>query len=168
MIDMNTDMHYRPARREDATELFRMMCELADHEGDLAHLRTDAERLLADGFDARPRFAAVLAEAADGALTGFVSFTWHYAIWSGDIHLHIDDVYVRAAWRGRGVGEGLMRRVRAVADQEGATQVRWEAKPHNETAIRFYKRLGARMRLKVVFFWPAAVRSAALASKPSP
>jgi len=61
-----------------------------------------------------------------------------------------------------------MRRVRAVADQEGATQVRWEAMPHDEAAIRFHRRLGARMRLKMVFLWPAAARATAWPGKPSP
>ncbi len=146
----------RAARREDVPELLRMIHELARHEGDSAQVATDAAALLDAGFGPAPRFGAVLAEV-DGRPAGFISFTWTYSIWRHATVMSIDDVYVRPAWRRCGVGVALMYRVRSLARAAGATRLRWEAKPWNDAAIRFYERMGAPMTLKGVFFWPSGV-----------
>ncbi len=143
----------RPAGREDVPELLRMIHELAGHEGDSAQVLTDAAALAAAGFGEVARFGALLA-VVDGELAGFVSFTWAYSIWRDATAMNIDDVYVRANHRGRGVGKAMMYAARRLAFEAGATRLRWEAKPWNDSAIRFYERLGAPLQLKGVFFWP--------------
>ncbi|MFT7771627.1 GNAT family N-acetyltransferase [Roseateles sp.] len=143
----------RPATIDDLPELLCMMQELAHHEGDAAELLTDATALAQAGFGESLRFGAVLGEV-DGALAGFVSYTWTYSVWRDAKLMNLDDVYVRAGYRNGGIGEALMQHVRSVARAAGASRLRWEAKPHNNGAIRFYERLGAPMRLKSVFFWP--------------
>lgn len=144
----------RPARREDVPELLRMIHELARHEGDSAEVVTDAVALANAGFGPAARFGALLAEV-DGQLAGFVSFTWTYSIWRHATVMSIDDVYVRPAHRQRGVGVALMYRARHLAHGAGVARLRWEAKPWNDAAIRFYERMGAPMKLKGVFFWPS-------------
>ncbi|MBI3346146.1 MAG: GNAT family N-acetyltransferase [Burkholderiales bacterium] len=147
----------RHATRRDAAALFEMVRELAAHEGSLAALRTDLERFCRDGFGPQPRFAAVLAEL-DGRLVGYVSYTRAYAIWCGATTLAVDDVYVRAAFRGRGVGEALLRWLRQFAAQTGASRLRWEVNANNGGAVRFYERLGAVVKTKGLCAWELAER----------
>lgn len=142
----------RRATCEDMPELMRMIHELANHEGDSAEVHTDVASLAAAGCGPTARFGALLAEV-DGRLAGFVSFAWGYAIWRDATVMNIDDVYVRPAFRNRGVGVALMYEARRIARQAGASRLRWEAKPWNDGGIRFYERLGAPMKVKGVFFW---------------
>lgn len=142
----------REALCEDMPELMRMIHELAMHEGDSAEVLTDLPALQKAGCGPSARFGALLAEV-DGRLAGFVSFTWGYAIWRNATVMNIDDVYVRAAYRGRGVGLALMYSARKRARAAGASSIHWGAKPWNEGGIRFYQRLGASMKLKAAFGW---------------
>lgn len=147
----------RHATPRDAEPLFEMVRELAAHENSLAALRTDLQRFSQDGFGPRPRFAAVLAEV-DGRLAGYVSYTRTYAIWRGAASLNVDDVYVRAAFRGRGVGEALLRWLRTHAAEAGACRLRWEVNARNAGAIRFYERLGAAVTTKGLCAWEVQVQ----------
>lgn len=146
----------REALSDDMPELMRMIHELATHEGDSAEVLTDLPALQRAGCGPSARFGALLAEV-DGRLAGFVSFTWGYAIWRDATVMNIDDVYVRPAFRNRGVGLALMYEARRRAREAGASRLRWEAKPWNDGGIRFYERLGAPMRLKGVFHWPTGL-----------
>lgn len=151
-LDEHRAVICREAVCEDMPELMRMIHELATHEGDSAEVLTDVTALKRAGCAASARFGALLAEV-DGQLAGFVSFTWGYAIWRDATVMNIDDVYVRPAFRNRGVGLALMYGARRLAREAGASRLRWEAKPWNEGGIRFYERLGAPMKLKGVFHW---------------
>ncbi len=146
------ELHLRMARQDDVAELLRMIRELAEHEGELPHVLTDERELGHAGFGTVRRYGALVAEVGE-RLVGFVTFTWHYAIWRGATAMHIDDVYVRDSHRGQGVGRAMMQFARTLAAQAGAVRLRWEAKPGNEGGLRFYRRLGAETRLKNVFVW---------------
>ena len=150
--DTARQVNCREARCEDMPELMRMIHELAMHEGDSAEVLTELPALQQAGCGPSARFGALLAEV-DGRLAGFVSFTWGYAIWRDARVMNIDDVYVRADFRNRGVGLALMYSARRLAKAAGASSIQWGAKPWNEGGIRFYQRLGASMRLKAVFRW---------------
>ncbi len=144
----------RAATRDDVDALFAMIVALAEHHGQRAYLRADAEQLRRDGFGEQPRFAALVAETADG-LIGFATYAWHYTIWLGATTMNIDDVYVADTHRGLGVGEALMMRARELCQAQGGARLRWEVQPDNAAAIRFYQRLGAVMRSKGIFTWDA-------------
>ena len=62
--------------------------------------------------------------------------------------------------RDAGVGRLLMRELAALAAPEQLA-IRWEMREDNVAAQRFYRRLGASLRTKVVAFWtPEAQRDA--------
>jgi ribosomal protein S18 acetylase RimI-like enzyme len=55
---------------------------------------------------------------------------------------HVEDVVVDTAFRGRGVGERLMRELIVFARAEGADQMTLTSHPTREAANRLYQRLG--------------------------
>lgn len=59
--------------------------------------------------------------------------------------VHLLNVVVDAAARGRGHGERLVRRVISVAEEMGAEQVCLEVRVGNGAAIRLYERIGFRV-----------------------
>jgi len=57
--------------------------------------------------------------------------------------MFLEDLFVRAAARGRGVGRGLLARVARAAKERGCGRLEWSTLDWNEPAIRFYFHLGA-------------------------
>jgi GNAT superfamily N-acetyltransferase len=142
----------REATEADVEALHRLIVAIADHHGQREYVFVTVDDLRRDGFGPAPKFGAVLAEV-DGALVGYASYTWSYAIWLGAAYMSVDDVFVSASLRGLGVGEALMRTLKQVCADRGLQRLRWEVQPDNTAAIRFYERIGARMRTKGIFYW---------------
>jgi ribosomal protein S18 acetylase RimI-like enzyme len=139
----------RRATPGDAHDLQKMLVELAVHEGDGQHVHVDVAQwthMLAD-----PRVVVLLAEGSEGQL-GYVSAVHQLNLWIGGDILALDDLYVRAGARSRGVGEQLMTTLAAHAATD-ALLIRWEMKADNDGAQRFYRRLGATLRTKVIAAW---------------
>jgi GNAT superfamily N-acetyltransferase len=145
-------MLLREATEADAEALYRLIVAIADHHDQRAYVFTTVDDLRRDGFGPEPKFCAVLAEV-DGALVGYASYTFNYAIWLGSTYMNVDDVFVSPAHRGSGIGEALMHMLKQRCAAHGLQRLRWEVQPDNRSAIRFYERIGARMRTKGIFYW---------------
>jgi ribosomal protein S18 acetylase RimI-like enzyme len=139
----------RRATSRDARTLQVLLLELADHEGDGHHVHVDVHRWAT--MLAEPRVVVLLAESA-GESVGYVSAVHQLNLWLGRDILGLDDLYVRPALRGQGVGELLMSELARYASTEQML-IRWEMRADNDGAKRFYRRLGASLRTKVIAAW---------------
>lgn len=145
-------VHIRPATAADAAALNDMVRELADHEGNLEHVRVGA-----DGWRellARPDVAVLIAEDETGAL-GFTSTVRRIHLWTGGDLLALDDLYVRPGHRDRGVGGQLMSAVAHLAAEDDLL-VQWGVRLDNHAGQRFYARLGATLNTKMTASWAPA------------
>lgn len=145
----------RRAGVDDAATVHTLVVELAEHEGTAHAVRAgvdDWRRMLAD-----PDVVVLLADV-DGAPAGYVSGVRQLNLWLGSDILAMDDLYVRPAARDRGIGGQLMvalaEHLVDVARVTGQDLVvTWGVRADNEAGQRFYRRLGARLRTKVVASW---------------
>jgi ribosomal protein S18 acetylase RimI-like enzyme len=149
---MQTDIVIRHAIKEDVQALYSLIVALAEHHDQRHFLKASVDTLKRDGFADNPQFGAILADDG-GHLVGFASFTWNYSIWLGGKYMNIDDVFVKESHRGLRIGERLMLKAKEICVDAGSNRLRWEVQPDNQSAIRFYERLGARIRSKDVFSW---------------
>jgi GNAT superfamily N-acetyltransferase len=154
-------MNIRNATAADAAEIERMIRDLVAYEGNTGKPAFSVEQLAAALSGNPPRLCALVAED-DGGLTGFVSYTIDFAIWTGGDVIRIDDVFVRERARGSGAGTGLMLRIAELALAGGMT-CRWEIEPSNLGAQYFYGTLGVEVREKMVARWSEAAMRTALA-----
>lgn len=125
--------------------------------GELAAFQSQSEYVTGDAATwqallARPEVTILLAEL-DGQPVGYVSAVRRLHLWTGDDIVALDDLYVRDGHRDRGIGVLLMYELARHAD--GLT-ITWGVQPDNQDAIRFYERLGATVRTKVMCAWPPA------------
>jgi ribosomal protein S18 acetylase RimI-like enzyme len=65
-----------------------------------------------------------------------------FSTWTGS-GLFLEDLFVRETFRGRGVGKALLCQLAEIARKEGHHTIRLDVLDWNESAIRFYKSLGA-------------------------
>jgi GNAT superfamily N-acetyltransferase len=134
----------RPANVEDVALLRTLIRELAEFEHELEHCVIEEADLARDGFEANPKFRALIAEW-DGQPAGYALVFDCYSTWVGR-GLFLEDLFVREQLRGRGIGKALLASVARIAVQEGCYAVQWEVLNWNEKAIELYKSLGAEFR----------------------
>ena len=130
----------RAATVSDVPLLLRFFHELADYERKPDAVVIKEETLIRDGFGSQPKFRSLIAEW-DGEAIGYALFFGIYSSCKGS-GIFLEDLFVREAFRGRGIGRALLCQVAGIALQEGCYGIRWEVLGWNESAIRFYKSLG--------------------------
>ena len=87
-------------------------------------------------------FHCFVAETADQKIIGYASYFFCYYTWIGK-SLYLDDLYVRAEYRGKGIGTKLICKVIEKAKESRCHKVRWQVSKWNKSAIDFYKKIGA-------------------------
>jgi len=85
----------------------------------------------------------VLLAEVDGAVAGFALFFHNFSTFLARRGLWLEDLYVRPAFRGHGVGSRLLRAVAAIALDRRCGRFEWSVLDWNAPAIGFYERLGA-------------------------
>jgi GNAT superfamily N-acetyltransferase len=136
----------RTVTPEDAEVLVGLIRELAEYEK-LQHVAQPDPEALRAHLDpaACPRCEALLAEDAEsGEPIGFALFFANYSTFLTRWGIYLEDIYVRPAYRGQGVGMALFQRVAEIAVARGAQRLDWQVLDWNTSARQFYEKLGAR------------------------
>jgi GNAT superfamily N-acetyltransferase len=152
----------RPATVNDATLLKTLIRELAEYERLSHEVVITEEDVLRDGFGARPKFRAIIAEW-DGQVAGYALFFEVYSSFQGRAGLLLEDLFVRSQYRARGIGKALLAHLADIALREKYSYLRWEGLDWNAPAIEFYKKLGGVFldEWKTVFLLEGALRAVA-------
>ena len=137
----------RPAVEADVPLVLALIRELAEYEK-LAHEVVADEAVLRSSlFGPRPYAEAIIAEtpAEEGApaVLGFALWFHNFSTFLGRPGLYLEDLYVRPQARGRGTGRALLARLARIALDRGCGRLEWWVLDWNETAIGFYRRIGA-------------------------
>ena len=132
----------RPATIDDVPLIRALIGELAEYErlADAA-VATDAD-LRAQLFGAHPA-AEVLIGEVDGEAAGFALFFHNFSTFLGKRGLYLEDLFVRPAARGAGLGKHLMAALARIAVQRDCGRFEWSVLDWNAPAIGFYRRIGA-------------------------
>jgi len=133
----------RPGRADDAEVLVDMIRELAEYESLGDHARATPKGLRAHLFGPTPFAEAVVAEV-DGEPVGFAIFFPTFSTFRGEPGLYLEDLFVRQAHRGRGIGRALVATLARLAVDRGCGRLEWSVLDWNAPAIGFYRALGAR------------------------
>ena len=133
----------RQAVANDVPQIGQLIRELALYEREPGKaVATDAD-LLRDGFGPNPRYFCLMAEWS-GAPAGFALYFHNYSTWQGQWGLYLEDLFVRPALRGHGIGKALLVELARIARREGCGRFQWQVLDWNAPAIAFYEKLGAR------------------------
>ena len=132
----------RPASIDDVPLIRALIAELAEYErlADAA-VATDDD-LRAQLFGAQPA-AEVLIGEVDGQAAGFALFFHNFSTFLGKRGLYLEDLFVRPAHRGSGLGQHLMAALARIAVQRDCGRFEWSVLDWNAPAIGFYRRIGA-------------------------
>lgn len=136
----------RPAVAGDAGLILTLIRELADYER-LAHEVVATEEALREQlFGPRPAAEVLLAvDAATGEPAGFALHFQNFSTFLARPGLYLEDLFVRPAFRRRGLGRLLLRTLAEQAVARGCGRFEWSVLDWNADAIAFYRFLGAQL-----------------------
>jgi GNAT superfamily N-acetyltransferase len=132
----------RPALREDTGRILAFIRELAEYERLTHEAVADETGLAAQLFGPTPRAEVLIAEV-DGEAAGFALFFHNFSTFVGKPGLYLEDLFVRPAFRGLGLGKRLMMRLAKIALERDCGRFEWSVLDWNTPAIDFYRALGA-------------------------
>ena len=80
----------------------------------------------------------------DGVVAGFATFILHRSTWAPGSYCYLEDLYVDAAVRGRGIARGLIAAVGEAGKAKGAERLYWITEASNTTAQALYDKVASR------------------------
>jgi len=139
---MADELTLRNATEVDVPLILQFIRDLAEYER-LAHACIATEESVRETlFGARPYAEVIIAEHA-GAPAGFALFFHNYSTFLARPGIYLEDLYVRPELRGHGIGKALLARLASLAMERKCGRLEWAVLNWNESAIRFYRSLGA-------------------------
>ncbi len=133
----------RFAELRDVVPIVGLIRELAEFEKLTHLLQVTPEKLRPHLFGEKPVAETMVAEAAGGEVVAFALFFTNFSTFLAQPGLYLEDLYVKATHRRRGIGEALLRRVGQLAAERHCGRFEWSVLDWNEDAIRFYEKMGA-------------------------
>jgi GNAT superfamily N-acetyltransferase len=132
----------RAARPSDVALVLALVRELAAYER-LAHeVDASEEGLGAALFAEQPRVFAKIAEW-EGEPAGFALWFYNFSTFRGRHGIYLEDLFVRPAFRGRGIGRALLQRLARRCVEEKLARLEWWVLDWNAPALEFYRSIGA-------------------------
>ncbi|MFD2726139.1 GNAT family N-acetyltransferase [Hyunsoonleella rubra] len=135
------EVSIRNAKKKDMAQVFGLIQELAVFEKEPNAVEVTVEDLENDGFGETPRFHCFVAEV-NSKIEGIALVYNRYSTWKGRA-IHLEDLIVSEAMRGKGIGSMLLDEVIKYGYQLGVKRINWEVLDWNEPAIAFYENKGA-------------------------
>lgn len=132
----------RSAELRDVVPIVGLIRELAEFEKLTHLLQVTPEKLRPHLFGEKAVAEAMVAEV-NGEVAAFALYFTNFSTFLAQPGLYLEDLYVQPAHRGKGVGEALLTRLGKLAAERGYGRFEWSVLDWNESAIRFYERMGA-------------------------
>lgn len=136
------NIEIRPATVSDVPQILTLIKELAEIEEFPFEVTVTAEDLKKNLFGKQPAAESLLVYVADN-LAGFAVFYQTFATTTGQPGLHLDDLYVRSEFQGKGVGTKMLSHLASIAKQRNCARFEWWVLESNVQAINFYEKIGA-------------------------
>lgn len=138
---MGTDVTFRFADREDVEVILEFIKALAEYEKMEDEVVATPELLEEWIFDKQK--AEVIFAVVNGEEVGFALFFHNFSTFLGRAGIHLEDLFVKPEYRGKGYGKALLIKLSQITVERGCGRLEWECLDWNEPSIAFYKSLGA-------------------------
>lgn len=132
----------RSAELRDVAAIVQLIRELAEFEQLIHLVQVTPEKLRPQLFGERPVAEAMVAER-EGEVVAFALFFTNFSTFLAQPGLYLEDLYVKPAHRGAGIGRALLARLAALAVERQYGRFEWSVLDWNANAIRFYQGMGA-------------------------
>jgi GNAT superfamily N-acetyltransferase len=133
----------RPVRPGDEAELTAMIHELADFERAADQCTVTESQMRTALFGLRPTVYGHVVEV-DGRVAAGALWFLNFSTWDGEAGIYLEDLFVRPAFRRRGLARALLAELARVCVDAGYTRLTWAVLDWNADAIALYDSVGGR------------------------
>jgi GNAT superfamily N-acetyltransferase len=143
---MSSAHRLRAAEPRDLEAIVALIGELAEFEKLTHLLEVTPEKLRPHLFGHEPGdrpVAECVVGEVDDEVVAFALFFTNFSTFLAKPGLYLEDLYVRPAQRGTGLGKALLEHLGRLAAERGCGRFEWSVLDWNQRAIRFYEGLGA-------------------------
>jgi len=133
----------RFALKKDVPLILDFINKLAVYEK-LSHKVSATPDILERSLFGEKRVAEVIIADYEGDPVGFSLFFHNFSTFLGKPGIYIEDIFVNPESRGEGIGKEILKFIAKLAVERGCGRVEWSVLDWNESAIQFYKNLGAK------------------------
>jgi GNAT superfamily N-acetyltransferase len=137
-----SDKQIRRIAPSDLDRAVELVHELAGYEKAPDECHLTVEQLRSALFGPAPALFGHVAEL-DGDVVGVALWFLNFSTWDGVHGIYLEDLFVRPAHRGAGLGRALLRALAQECVANGYSRLQWSVLNWNEPAIGFYRSLGA-------------------------
>jgi GNAT superfamily N-acetyltransferase len=130
------------ARPDQIGLIYSLIRELAEYEKLLHEVEATEAGIGAALFCDNPRLFCEIAEW-NGEGVGFAVWFLNFSTFSGRYGIYLEDLFVRPAYRGKGIGKALLADLARTCVKNGWSRLQWSVLDWNAPSIAFYKSLGA-------------------------
>ena len=133
---MSNTIEIREGQQTDIPAALDLIRELAVYEKAPNEVIVNEADMIRDGFGPTPLFHFYVA-TLDNVVIGIALTYIRYSTWKGPM-LYLEDLVIREAHRGKGVGKLLFEKCMKRASDLNFEGMIWQVLDWNEPAIRFY------------------------------
>lgn len=126
----------------DVPAVVGLVHELAAYEREAASCLLTADQLHTALFGPAPALFGHVADV-DGEVVGCALWFLSFSTWRGVHGVYLEDLYVRPAHRGAGLGRALLAALAGVCAERGYARLEWAVLDWNAPSIAFYRAIGA-------------------------
>lgn len=130
------------ATARDIPKIHALMREFAEYEKLLEFFETTEQRLATALFGDGKVADAILAFDGERAIAYAIFFP-NFATFRGQRGIYLEDIYITGDFRGKGVGEQMLKFIARLAKERGFERIDFQVLKWNTPAIEFYEHLGA-------------------------
>lgn len=131
----------REATPSDAALIFDFIYQLAVYEKMEDQVFTSKEELEKNIF--QNGYAKVIIAEENNIPVGFALYFFNFSTFDGKPGIYLEDLFVLEEHRGKGYGKKLFIELAKIAQEKGASKIKWSVLDWNLPSINFYKSLGA-------------------------
>jgi GNAT superfamily N-acetyltransferase len=132
----------REVTPEDVPAVISMLRDFAAFEK-LSEYCTVTEEQLGQAMFGPDGFVEGLIAFDDERPIAYALFYPHFSTFRGQRGVYLEDIYIMEAYRGKGVGDAMLKRLAKISGSRGCERIDFQVLNWNESAIRFYEKHGA-------------------------
>jgi ribosomal protein S18 acetylase RimI-like enzyme len=132
----------REAQELDVPVIISLLSDFAAFEN-LSEFLTISEADLYNAMFGEASFVEGIVCEVGGQTAGFAIFYPRFSSFRGQCGYYLEDIYIGDEYRGRGLGEQLLKEIARKGKARGFERIDFQVLEWNFAAIEFYKALGA-------------------------
>jgi GNAT superfamily N-acetyltransferase len=123
-------------------QIIALLREFAEYENLSDYCQVTEEKLQTALFG-EGKVADAIVAFDDETPIGYAIFFPYFATFRGQRGMYLEDIYITKGFRGKGVGEKILKHIAKIAASRGFERIDFQVLEWNSSAIKFYEKLGA-------------------------